>query len=212
MMKLRGFGKRGKGSLFLIFLVFFSVRAFAEDAISLYIENDSRILKPNHKTDRHYTHGTKLVYLTQPKWQWLEDFSQWHFADLDESVDTAVGFFLGQNIYTPDHVDEPAKRNDDDMVYAGWLYTGMFAQRATDDLLDHLELNVWRSTCRLCGNSVFRMAGLSRLSRQILLQNMVLQSGRFTVICRRVLRFDTVSILTIPLARAGWRCLRGFRH
>jgi len=141
-MKLRGFGKRGKRSLFFIFLVFFSVRAFAEDAISLYIENDSRILKPNHKTDRHYTHGTKLVYLTQPKWQWLEDFSQWHFTDADQPVDTAVGFFLGQNIYTPDHVDEPAKRNDDDMVYAGWLYTGMFAQRATDDLLDHLELNV----------------------------------------------------------------------
>lgn len=141
-MNWKGFGKRGQWSLVFIFLVLFSVRAFAEDAISLYVENDSRILKPNHKTDRHYTHGTKLVYLTQPKWQWLEDFSQWHFADVDEPVDTAVGFFLGQNIYTPDHVDDPAKRSDDDMVFAGWLYTGMFAQRATDHLLDHLELSV----------------------------------------------------------------------
>jgi len=139
-MMSKGFGKRR--SLLFIFLVLFSACAFSKDAISLYLENDSRILKPNHKTDRHYTHGTKLVYLTQPKWQWLEDFSQWHFADVDQPVDTAVGFFLGQNIYTPDHVDEPAKRSDDDMVYAGWLYTGMFAQRATDHLLDHLELSV----------------------------------------------------------------------
>ncbi|MEN8127021.1 MAG: lipid A deacylase LpxR family protein [Planctomycetota bacterium] len=141
-MKSKGFGRPGRRSLFFVFLVLFSACTFAKDAASLYLENDSRTLKPNHKTDRHYTHGTKLVYLTQPGWQWLRDFSQWHFADADEAVDTAAGFFLGQNIYTPDYADEPAKRNDDDMVYAGWLYTGLFAQRATDDMLDHLELNV----------------------------------------------------------------------
>ena len=141
-MELKGFRRGGGASLVYIFLVLFSASAFAKDAISLYLENDSRTLKPNHKTDRHYTHGTKFVYLTQPNWQWLEDFSQWHFTDTDQPVDTAVGFFLGQNIYTPDYVDEPEKRSDDDMVYAGWLYTGMFAQRATDRRLDHLELNV----------------------------------------------------------------------
>lgn len=139
-MRSKGFDK-GWGLVF-IFIVLFSAGAFAKDAISLYLENDSRRFKPNHATDRHYTHGTKLVYLTQPDWLWLEDFSQWHFADTDHSVDMAVGFFLGQNIYTPDHIDEPAKRSDDDMVFAGWLYTGMFAQRATDHLLDHFELNV----------------------------------------------------------------------
>jgi hypothetical protein len=141
-MELKGLRRGGGASLVCIFLVLFSASAFAEDAISLYLENDSRTLKPNHKTDRHYTHGTKFVYLTQPNWQWLEDFSQWHFTNADQPVDTAVGFFIGQNIYTPDHVDEPEKRSDDDMVYAGWLYTGMFAQRATDRRLDHLELNV----------------------------------------------------------------------
>ncbi|MHC4374050.1 MAG: lipid A deacylase LpxR family protein [Planctomycetota bacterium] len=141
-MELKGLRRGGGASLVCIFLVLFSASAIAEDAISLYLENDSRTLKPNHKTDRHYTHGTKFVYLTQPNWQWLEDFSQWHFTNADQPVDTAVGFFLGQNIYTPDHVDEPEKRSDDDMVYAGWLYTGMFAQRATDRRLDHLELNV----------------------------------------------------------------------
>jgi hypothetical protein len=139
-MALRGFEKRGR--VFLIFLTLLSGHLFAEDSISLYLENDSRILKPNHNTDRHYTHGTKLVYLTQPEWEWLEDFSQWHVADSEQRADTVVGFFLGQNIYTPDHVDEPEKRSHEDMVFAGWLYTGMFAQRATDHLLDHLELSM----------------------------------------------------------------------
>ena len=139
-MASKGLDKRKR--VLFIFLVFFSAHSFAKDLVSLYLENDSRRFKPNHATDRHYTHGTKLVYLTQPKWGWLDDFSKWNFADSDQNVDTAVGFFLGQNIYTPDHVDEPAKRNDDDRVYAGWLYTGMFTQRATDHLLDHLELNM----------------------------------------------------------------------
>ncbi len=131
-----------RGILFFMLFVILSGYGFAKDAISLYLENDSRRFKPNHATDRHYTHGTKFVYLTQPNWQWLEDFSQWHFADANQPVDTAVGFFLGQNIYTPDHVDKPARRSDKDMVFAGWLYTGMFAQRATDHLLDHLELSI----------------------------------------------------------------------
>ncbi|MCD6174857.1 MAG: lipid A deacylase LpxR family protein [Planctomycetes bacterium] len=131
-----------RGILFFMLFVILSGYGFAKDAISLYLENDSRRFKPNHATDRHYTHGTKFVYLTQPNWQWLEDFSQWHFADANQPVDTAVGFFLGQNIYTSDHVDKPARRSDKDMVFAGWLYTGMFAQRATDHLLDHLELSI----------------------------------------------------------------------
>ena len=142
VVELKRFSKGWKRNLVFIFLDIFSTTAFSKDAISFYIENDSRRFKPNHATDRHYTNGVKLVYLTQPDWQWLGDFSRWHFADTDQSIDTAVGFFLGQNIYTPDHVDAPAKRSDDDMVFAGWLYTGLFAQRATDHLLDHLELSV----------------------------------------------------------------------
>ena len=142
VVELKRFSKGWKRSLVFIFLAIFSATAFSKDAISFYIENDSRRFKPNHATDRHYTNGVKLVYLTQPDWQWLKDFSRWHFGDADQSIDRAVGFFLGQNIYTPDHVDAPAKRSDDDMVFAGWLYTGLFAQRATDHLLDHLELSV----------------------------------------------------------------------
>ena len=141
-MVSKGFDKKKRPDLLFLFLVLFSVYGFAEDAVSLYVENDSRMLKPFHKTDRHYTHGTKFVYVTRPDWNWLGDFSKWDAAEADEGVETAVGFFLGQNIYTPDHVDAPQKRNPEDMVFAGWLYTGMFAQRATDHILEHFEFNV----------------------------------------------------------------------
>lgn len=114
----------------------------AADAVSFYMDNDSKRLKPNHNTDRHYTAGTKLVFLTQPDWMWLEDFAHWHFGDAGQPVDTAAGFFAGQNIYTPDHADEPAKRRPEDMIFAGWLYGGLFIQRAADDKLDHIELNM----------------------------------------------------------------------
>ncbi len=122
--------------------VFLSGHVIADEGLSLYMENDSRMLKPNGKTDRHYTHGGRIVYLFQPKWQWLDRFGDWDAAQPDEPVDTVVGWFLGQHIYTPDYASEPARRSAEDRVFAGWLYGGMFAQRATDDLLEHLELNI----------------------------------------------------------------------
>ena len=79
--------------LVCLLVVICGVQAMGKEAFQIYIENDSRGLKPNHNTDRHYTHGTKLVYLMQPDWQWLEDFSTWHFGDAEESIDTAVGTF-----------------------------------------------------------------------------------------------------------------------
>lgn len=114
----------------------------ADEALSIYLDNDSRFTKPNGNTDRHYTNGAKIVYAAQPDWQWLDDFSNWNFGQAGEAVDSAVGFFIGQNIYTPDHADKPHKRGPEDRVFAGWLYTGMFAQRATADVLDHAEINI----------------------------------------------------------------------
>jgi hypothetical protein len=119
-----------------------SVRA---DSLGLYLDNDGRWFKPNHHTDRHYTSGVKVVYGFRPDWPWLEDFGRWDFpffpADSQE-VTTAVGLFFGQNIYTPDRTDEPQKRHEEDMKYAGWLYTGLFVQRAARTVMDQVELNV----------------------------------------------------------------------
>ena len=132
--------------IFVAVIVFFCISGSqADESLSLYVENDSQLLKPNHNTDRHYTSGVKLVYGFQPDWQWLEDFGNWEFpffpADSGD-VTTAAGFFLGQHIYTPDRIDEPAKRDPKDMKYAGWLYTGLFVQRATENVMDQVELNV----------------------------------------------------------------------
>lgn len=141
MLLIGRIGRRG-GLCFIAFLMACSSFACAADALSLYVDNDSQLLKPNGNTDRHYTSGAKIVYLTQPDWDWLSSFSDWDAVQTGDSVDTAVGFFLGQNIYTPDHIEEPDKRDENDMVYAGWLYSGVFVQRATSHKLDHIEVNL----------------------------------------------------------------------
>ncbi|MBC8378006.1 MAG: lipid A deacylase LpxR family protein, partial [Planctomycetes bacterium] len=129
--------------LFICLLFIYSTsRVAADNVLSVYGENDSRLVKPNGKTDRHYTHGGKVVFLTQPDWQWLADFAEWDVAEAGQTVDTAVGFFIGQHIYTPDNISRPARRKPKEMSFAGWLYTGMFAQRATDHQLDHMELSI----------------------------------------------------------------------
>jgi hypothetical protein len=120
-------------------------------SFTMYWENDGTFVKPNYQTDRHYTDGLKLVWTHQPEWEWLKKFSTWNnFGDGDETVDstgspqvdTAVGYFLGQNMYTPDHAYDPSKRTRPDRVFAAWLNGGIFAQRATQKEMEHFELNV----------------------------------------------------------------------
>lgn len=111
-------------------------------AFSVYWENDGTFMKPDFSTDRHYTDGFKIVYAHQPDSNWLKGFGRWNnFADKDTNVSTAVGYFFGQNMYTPDHADNPEERVSPDRVFAGWLYWGIFAQRATTEKMEHLELN-----------------------------------------------------------------------
>jgi lipid A 3-O-deacylase len=110
---------------------------------TIYLENDGTFLKPQHRTDRHYTAGLKLVYTHQPDCNWLKGFAGWNkFAPENEQVHTAVGYFLGQDIFTPDHVGHPELRKGDDRVFAGWLYGGVFVQRAKEDQMEHFELNL----------------------------------------------------------------------
>jgi len=117
--------------------------AQADRSLAIYWENDGTFLKPNGPTDRHYTNGTKIVYTHQPGYQWLKDLGRWNnFARPGEKTRTALGYFLAQNIYTPDEVATADTRNPYDRIFAGWLYTGIFAQRAGDDRLEHFELNL----------------------------------------------------------------------
>lgn len=94
--------------------------------ISLQVENDFF----GGGTDRHFTHGTRLVYLTKPL-KWMTDAANripWFFMDPEsEDPDDALRargtLSIGQNIYTPEDI------SDDQFIltdrpYAGWLYLG----------------------------------------------------------------------------------------
>lgn len=136
--------KDRKGSVLIAgvsLLGLLSAWAGATETFSFYLENDSRFTKPNGNTDRHYTNGARVVYATdEVRWKWLEDLGRWHFG-AGEDVQTGVGFFIGSEIYTPDHADEPWRRSPEDMRFAGWLYGGFFAERATANVRDYAEVN-----------------------------------------------------------------------
>jgi lipid A 3-O-deacylase len=117
--------------------------ASGQETFTAYVENDGTFIKPLYRTDRHYTDGVKLAFTHQPDVNFLKDYSRWNdFGKNDGNVSTALGYFYGQNIYTPDHVDAPALRAKHDMVFAGWMYGGIFAQRAAENQMEHLELNL----------------------------------------------------------------------
>jgi hypothetical protein len=114
-----------------------------QETFTLYVENDGTFVKPLYRTDRHYTDGVKLAFTHQPDCNFLKDYSQWNgFGQNDGNISTALGYFFGQNVYTPDHTDAPALRARHDRVFAGWMYGGIFAQRATENEMEHLELNL----------------------------------------------------------------------
>ncbi len=128
---------------FLVVAVLFLVAnaLFSQSVIDLYADNDSQSLKPNGKTDRHYTNGTKIVYTTDmvPEWDLLSSLGGWCF---DGDYTSRLGIFVGQNLYTPDYVDELDRQFDVDMKFAGWLYSGIFMQRADSKKIELTELNV----------------------------------------------------------------------
>jgi hypothetical protein len=116
-----------------------------DQSFTIYWENDGTFAKPYQRTDRHYTNGSKIVYTQQPDSNWLKDFGKWNnFGQDDQTqgVKTAMGYFFGQNMYTPDNIHNPAERDKHDMVFAGWLYGGVFAQRRTQSQMEHFELNI----------------------------------------------------------------------
>ena len=113
--------------------------------ITLHFENDGTFAKRNNSTDRHYTNGVKATFTHHPSWA-DELAAKLPFAPgtsgkSDGTLRTAVGYALGQNIYTPDGIEIttliPSER-----PYAGWLYGGVYLQRARDNEFDHFEFNL----------------------------------------------------------------------
>ncbi len=111
--------------------------------LTFHWDNDGTVIKPNHNTDRHYTNGARITFDYQP--QWADDIARdWFKIAPDEHGDlaTAGGFVIGQNMYTPDRVGNPALRDPEDRPFAGWLYLGAYWQHQHGNMLDQLELDV----------------------------------------------------------------------
>lgn len=113
---------------------------------SLQLEND-RIAA----TDRHYTHGTRLSWVSDKRTDgpdWGRDLLVFLYP-LAEVRRGRIGFALGQNIYTPDDTSTTAL-DFEDRPYAGWLYGAISLHAETDrrlaghkiDMLDSVELSV----------------------------------------------------------------------
>ena len=100
---------------------------FGPGSLTLQFEND-RIAD----TDRHYTHGTRLYWVSEQIQDRPEEFDMvpallnpFDDRDIEGNRSTwRTGIALGQNIYTPEKI-AVTDVIEDDRPYAGWLYLGL---------------------------------------------------------------------------------------
>ena len=107
------------------FLGFSCAEALAQ-VISIQFENDFF----GGDSDRHFTHGTRIEWLSNPI-EWLGDeidqirwlgFKQ-NAPDTVDALETRASLSIGQNIYTPEDTTA-VQWVPQDRPYAGWLYAG----------------------------------------------------------------------------------------
>ena len=102
----------------------------------LFVEND--VLS---RTDRYYTNGIKLGVgipfdlLQLPATELLEQLAPVGGGAIH------LGLFLGQNMYTPKSITTSTPQPFD-RPWAAWLYLGGVAQRAKDNRLDTVEIDL----------------------------------------------------------------------
>lgn len=104
-------------------------------AFNLLLENDALAA-----TDRHYTSGLQLSYLTAPRPadSWLSALLGW--LPGNGEGETRLGWQLGQSIFTPDD-KESSEFLPDQRPYAAWLYAGLSLVYSTDTHIDTWSLN-----------------------------------------------------------------------
>ena len=140
-------------AIFVLIFFLLPTTILAEDqkareasTLTLYIENDSIGIG---NTDRYYTHGTKLSWISQDlsKYRDLVTVPWMHrlierLPDLnDPENQRTVSISLGQNIYTP----EDHQRTDvikDDRPYAGITYLGLGLHSRNQQHMDTFELGL----------------------------------------------------------------------
>ncbi|TAL07331.1 MAG: lipid A deacylase LpxR family protein [Verrucomicrobia bacterium] len=127
-------------------LVMLSVGRFAGAAESVSFNHGPvlTVIEENDlvvDTDRHYTQGIKLTYLSgeQPASGCLSNFSR-AIPALGFTVEaTRIGTQIGQSIFTPADLQATSVVTND-RPYAGWLYTGIILQRRGWTAGHHLVL------------------------------------------------------------------------
>jgi lipid A 3-O-deacylase len=93
---------------------------FGAGSFTVQFEND-RIAN----TDRHYTHGSRLSW-TSEEFDKPPEQASWLPGAINpfgENGTWRTAVAVGQNIYTPENIADPALIVDD-RPYAGWLYAG----------------------------------------------------------------------------------------
>ncbi|MCF8197410.1 MAG: lipid A deacylase LpxR family protein [Sulfuritalea sp.] len=104
--------------------------------LQLFVENDML-----SRTDRYYTNGIKFGggapfdLLQLPATELLKQLAP------EGGSKIHLGLFVGQNLYTPKSIQISAPQPLD-RPWAAWLYLGGVAQRAKENRLDTVELDV----------------------------------------------------------------------
>lgn len=110
-------------------------------SIALYWDNDGTYTKPWNESDRHYTNGAKIDLAWDPDLpDRLDDLVRPAGSDFADA-DLALGLVFVQHIYTATDIrltDPP----EGDHPYSGWLYAGVYLQRAGEYVHDHAELDL----------------------------------------------------------------------
>lgn len=137
-----------------LLLIILASGAGADDGLpagsefQLFIENDMLA-----RTDRYYTNGIKLGGGA------AFDLLQLPAAEVLRQVAPAaggkvhLGLFVGQNIYTPRSI-AVSQAQIQDRPWAAWLYLGGVAQRARDNRLDTVEVDLGLIGPSALGNEV----------------------------------------------------------
>src|SRR3990170_3742409 len=93
-------------------------------------------------SDAHFTHGSRLSALSPDGHvpEFIERAGK-ALPLFPEGGNLRVTYSLGQEMFTPERIEERALI-EDDRPYAGWLYGGIGLISENGDRLDNLELNV----------------------------------------------------------------------
>jgi len=115
----------------------------ATGSFNLYFENDLFA-----GTDRHYTNGTKISWISPDlsRYRDSEDLPEWALPWIrrlpfinEPGLQRNIALCIGQSMYTP----EKTHRRDlvpDDRPYAGWAYGGIAFHSKNNRRLDTIEI------------------------------------------------------------------------